>query len=89
MQSAADITEEAIRSRRLQRTVDLCIALIEQTSGLTVGEAIEIILEARGVALVLFPGSEQTFDLLYRPRLMRAIRERFGIEEVPDLPSGP
>lgn len=84
--SPEEIAQEDLRSRRLQRTMDLCLALIEQTRGLTVGESIEIILEARSVALTLFPGSEAMFDLLYKPRLMRAVRERFGIEEVPDVP---
>ncbi len=31
----------------------------------------------RRLALALFPGQEDTFDLIYRPRLERALRERF------------
>lgn len=82
--TAEDIAQEATRARRLQRAVDVSLAFIDQSRELTLGESIEITLELRRIALLLFPGSEQTFDLLYRPRLMRAIRERFGIEEAPD-----
>jgi hypothetical protein len=27
----------------------------------------------------LFPGKEEAFELIYRPRLMRVIHERFGL----------
>ena len=78
--SAEEIAFEAVRYRRLQRAVDVSLALIQQIHDLTLGETIEIVLHTRGIATELFPGSEATFDLLYRPRLMRAIRERFGID---------
>lgn len=58
----------------------MALALIQQTPELTIGDTIDMVLETRRIALELFPGSDETFNLLYRPRLMRAITERFGIE---------
>lgn len=84
--SAEESAEEAVRARKLQRAVDVSLALIDQSAGLTIGETIDLVLGVRRIALELFPGSGETFDLLYRPRLMRAISERFGIESLPGLP---
>jgi hypothetical protein len=42
------------------------------------GEGIDLIVSCRESAMRLFPGREETFDLLYRPRLMRILQERFG-----------
>ena len=81
--TAAEIAREALRYRRLQRAVDVSLALINQSRDLSLGESLEIVVAARSIALDLFPGSGETFDRLYRPRLMRAIAERFGIEEAP------
>ena len=83
-----EIAGEAALYRRLQRAVQVSLALIQQTQNLTIGQSLEIVLAVRSIALDLFPGSGETFDLIYRPRLMRAISERFGIEEAPDLPEG-
>src|SRR5262245_31057156 len=83
--TAEAIAHEALLCRRLQRAVDLSLALIYQDAHLDLCDSIEIVLHVRRISADLFPGREATFDLLYRPRLMRAIRERFGIEEVDDL----
>jgi hypothetical protein len=42
---------------------------------LTLSEADMMIRGLRKVALNLFPGKEQAFDLIYMPRFRRAIRE--------------
>lgn len=76
-----EIAEEAIRYHRLQRAVQVSLALIQQSPDLALGESLEIVLAARSIALDLFPGSGGTFDLIYRPRFLRAISERFGIED--------
>ena len=78
------LAEESARYRRLQRAVDLALALIDQAPDLSLGHSIEIVVKAQEIALSLFPGSGQTFDMIYRPRLERAIRARFGIVELPD-----
>jgi hypothetical protein len=78
--SAEEIALESARYRRLQRAFDVALALIQQTPDLQIGDTIEMVLETRRIALDLFPGSDETFNLLYRPRLLRAITERFGIQ---------
>jgi hypothetical protein len=82
--SPAEIAEEALRYRKLQRAIDISLALINQTQDLTPGGAVDIVLAARSIALDFFPDSGEKFDLIYRPRLMRAIQERFGIDVVPE-----
>lgn len=81
------IAEEAVRARKLQRSIDVSLALITHSPDLTVGSSIDIVIAARRIALELFPDSGETFDMLYRPRLMRAITERFGLDEeaLPDV----
>ena len=75
------IAEEAVRARKLQRSIDVSLALITHSPELSVGGAIDIVIAARRIALELFPDSGETFDMLYRPRLVRAITERFGLDE--------
>jgi len=76
-----ELAEEAMRYHRLQRAVQVSLALIQQSPDLSLGESLEIVLAARSIALDLFPGSGETFDLIYRPRFLRAISERFGIDD--------
>ena len=80
--TAEQIAEEQWRLRRLRALVDLTVATLYQAD-ITAEEAIEIIVDCRRSALCLFPGREDTFDLLYRPRLLRVVRERFE-ECLPD-----
>jgi len=75
------IAEEAVRARKLQRSIDVSLALITHSPDLTIGASVDIVIAARRIALELFPDSGDTFDMLYRPRLMRAISERFGLDE--------
>ena len=70
--------DERRRLRRLQLMVQMVTAVLAQ-SGLTIEEAEELVAATRRAALNLFPGKEQAFDLLYRPRFQRIIRERFGL----------
>jgi hypothetical protein len=76
----AAVAEEAVRARKLQRSIDVSVALITHTPDLTVGGSIDIVVAARRIALDLFPEGGATFDMIYRPRLMRAIAERFDLE---------
>lgn len=75
-----EIAEEARRLRRLRLLVDLTAATLYQAN-LTPEEAVRLIVECRNAAMDLFPGREETFDLLYKPRFLRILRERFGPEE--------
>src|SRR5262245_31488257 len=70
--------EENRRYRRLQTIVALASASLTQDPDLTPEQGVEVILWARAQACALFPGKEETFDLIYRPRLVRILEERFG-----------
>ncbi len=69
---------ENMKIRFLRLVVEMSIAEIYQ-SELTLLEALRIMKRAKQVALNLFPGSGNTFDLIYAPRFKRAILERFKL----------
>lgn len=70
--------EQEQRKMRLLRTiVDLTSAILRQ-GNLSVPEAIELIKATRKSVLQLFPGKEDVYDLIYRPRFERIIHERLG-----------
>jgi hypothetical protein len=71
---AQELEEEDRRIRRVRLLVDLASNLIMQ-GGLQRGEAEALVdLVGRGV-LELFPGSERTFDVVYRTRFQRLMSE--------------
>lgn len=72
------IKEEEKRMRRLRFVMDLSHAVLMQAD-LTLREAITVVNDAKKAALALFPDKGDAFDLIYRPRFMRVIRERFVI----------
>ena len=76
--SEAEIREENERIKHLRRLVDFSMALIAQ-SPMSPDEARQIVQAVRGQAMRLFPGKEQTFELLYTPRFRRLIAEKFGL----------
>jgi len=72
--------EEARKIRRLQTMMSMVLSVIGQDPNLTVEEASELAAGAKRAALAMFPDKELAFDLLYRPRLQRLIRERFRLQ---------
>jgi hypothetical protein len=72
--------DEARRIRRLQLMMDLVMQVIAQDAGLTLDEASQMVADSRMAALAMFPGKELAFDLLYRPRFQRLMRERFRLQ---------
>jgi len=50
---------------------------IAQDSSLTYDEAAQMIADARRAALTMFPDKELAYDLIWRPRFQRLMRERF------------
>lgn len=72
-----EIREENRRIRFLRFLVDLSLASIEQED-LSLEEAFKVVDDVKRATCNLFPGKEEAFELIYRPRFMRAIRERFG-----------
>jgi hypothetical protein len=72
--------DEARRIRRLQVMMSMVTSVISQDPGLTVEEASELAAGAKRAALAMFPDKELAFDLLYKPRLQRLMRERFRLQ---------
>ncbi len=75
---ALKIADENKLLRRLRFLVDLTFATIAQDNDLTLDQAWEHVLALKGAAVAMFPGKEDTFDLLYLPRFSRLLAERFG-----------
>jgi hypothetical protein len=75
----AAIAEESRRVRRLQLTVRLAMSVISQGS-LPFEEASKIVAATRHVALNLFPGKEEAYDLLYQPRLQRLLAQKYRLQ---------
>jgi ADP-ribose pyrophosphatase YjhB (NUDIX family) len=72
--------DEARKIRRLQVMISMVMSVIGQDPNLTYEEASELAAGAKKAALAMFPDKELAFDLLYRPRLQRLIRERFRLQ---------
>lgn len=79
-QSPEELQDEQRKLRRLQIMVNMVMSVIGQDMSMTVDEAAEMVADTRRAALAMFPGKELAFDLLYRPRLQRLMRERFRIQ---------
>ena len=65
--------------RRLQLMMNLVMQTIAQDSSLSIDEASQMIADSRKAALAMFPGKELAYDLIWRPRFQRLMRERFRI----------
>ncbi len=72
--------EESRKIRRLQIMMSMVMSVIGQDPNLTLEEASELVAGAKRAALNLFPDKELAFDLLYKPRLQRLMRERFRMQ---------
>ena len=73
-----EVREENRKIRYLRFLVDFSILSIQQDD-LFLQEAHEIVENVKRAACSLFPGKEETFELIYRPRFNRTIEERFGL----------
>ena len=71
------INEENRKIRYLRFLVDFSILSIQQEN-LSFDEASELVEDVKRAACGLFPGKEEVFELIYRPRFNRVIQERFG-----------
>ena len=73
--------DESRRARQLRTIVDLTSSVIAQ-GRLSHAEAEALVAATRRRALELFPGKEETFDLVLAPRFARLIRE-FAVPGLP------
>ncbi len=72
------IKEENRNVRFLRFLVDLSLLSIQQEE-LSFEDAEKVVEDVKQVACNLFPGKEETFELIYRPRFQRVIQGRFGL----------
>ena len=79
-EAAAEAEDERRRLRRLQILMSMVLSVIAQDPAMTVEEAAEMVANTRRAALAMFPGKELAFDLIYKPRLERLMRERFHLQ---------
>jgi hypothetical protein len=76
---AQEKLEEQKLIRRLQMMMNLVMQTIAQDGSLSIDEASQMIADSRKAALAMFPGKELAYDLIWRPRFQRLMRERFRI----------
>ena len=72
--------QEQHNLRRLQIMMQVLLASIAQERYFTVGDAAQLAAYTRSGALRMFPGKEATYNILCRPRIQRAMRERYKIQ---------
>jgi hypothetical protein len=76
---SAEQMEEQRQLRRLQMMMNMVQQVIAQDGSLSVEEASQMIADAREAALAMFPGKELAYDLIWKPRFQRLMRERFRL----------
>ena len=65
--------------RRLQLMMNLVMQTIAQDSSLTIDEASQMIADSKKAAMAMFPDKELAYEIIWRPRFQRLMRERFRI----------
>jgi hypothetical protein len=68
--------EENRKIRRLRFMIDFSMEYI-RTQGLSHEQAIGVVEGVKRFTLNLFPGKEETFDLIYAPRFRRLLNSKF------------
>jgi hypothetical protein len=71
--------EENRLIRRMQMMLNMVMQVIAQDSSLTIDEASQMIADSKKAALTMFPGKELAYEIIWRPRFQRLMRERFRI----------
>ena len=77
--TAEERAEEQKLIRRLQMMMNMVMQVISQDGTLTIDDASQMIADSRKAALAMFPGKELAYDLIWKPRFQRLMRERFRI----------
>jgi len=72
------IAEEQKKINRLRLLVDLTMSVIMQ-SDLPLAEAQDMVEGLKKTAVSLFPGKDDTFELIYRPRFNRVIMDKYRL----------
>jgi len=77
MPTKEEIEQENQKLRYLKVLVYLSLNFIDQT-GLTLEEALAVVENVKRQACRLFPGKEEAFEIIYRPRFNRLLKRKFG-----------
>ncbi len=77
--SKEEIDEESKRVRRLRIVVSLALSIIAQGE-MPLEEAQDLAAATRRVALTLFPGKDDVYDLIYRPKFQQLINEVYRLQ---------
>jgi hypothetical protein len=72
--------QESQKIRRLQVMINMVMSVISQDPNLTIEEASELVAGTKRAALAMFPDKELAYDIIYKPRLQRLMRERFHLQ---------
>ena len=75
----AEQQEEQKLIRRLQMMMNMVMQVISQDHSLTIDDASQMIADSKKAALAMFPGKELAYELIWKPRFQRVMRERFRI----------
>lgn len=75
-----EVQQEAQKIRRLQVMISMVMSVISQDPNLTIEEASELVAGTKRAALAMFPDKEFAYDILYKPRLQRLMKERFHLQ---------
>ncbi len=77
--TADELAEERKLIRRLNMMMNMVMQVLAQDTTLRIEEASEMIADSRKAALAMFPGKDLAYDLIWRPRFQRLMRERFRL----------
>ena len=77
--SVEERAEEQKLIRRMQMMMNMVTQVIAQDASLSIDEASQMIADSRKAALAMFPEKELAYDLIWKPRFQRLMRERFRI----------
>lgn len=75
----AETLEEGKLIRRMQMMMNMVVQVIAQDGSLSIDEASQMIADSKKAALAMFPDKELAYELIWRPRFQRLMRERFRI----------
>jgi hypothetical protein len=77
--SQQEVDDESRLIRRLQIMMNMVMSVLSQED-MSLEEASELVANAKRAALAMFPDKELAYDLIYKPRLQRLLRERFRLQ---------
>ena len=77
MASKEDIHEENRKIRKIRLLVDFTCSMLTQAQ-LSLPEMLNLVNNTKKKILEYFPDKESTFDLIYKPRFDRIIKERLN-----------